>query len=113
MPRIKGSHAAIKTGMLAAESIAAALGAGRERDELPEYEEAFNNSWLKAELWKARNFKQWFKKGRNIATLMTGIEQSYWAAKCRGRFIAPKLTMSAYCLLHSARRLSILNQTIF
>jgi electron-transferring-flavoprotein dehydrogenase len=79
--RIKGSHAAIKTGMLAAESIAAALGAGRERDELPEYEEAFNNSWLKAELWKARNFKQWFKKGRNVATLMTGIEQKLFGGK--------------------------------
>ncbi|MBS1174617.1 MAG: Electron transfer flavoprotein-ubiquinone oxidoreductase [Burkholderiaceae bacterium] len=79
--RIKGSHAAIKTGMLAAESIAAALSAGRERDELSEYEEAFNNSWLKAELWKARNFKQWFKKGRNIATLMTGIEQKLLGGK--------------------------------
>ena len=73
--RIKGSHAAIKTGMLAAEAIAPALEAGRERDELPTYEEAFEQSWLKEELWRARNFKQWFKKGRTVGTLMTGIEQ--------------------------------------
>ena len=73
--RIKGSHAAIKTGMLAAEAIAPALAAGRERDELPTYEEAFEQSWLKEELWRARNFKQWFKKGRTVGTLMTGIEQ--------------------------------------
>ena len=73
--RIKGSHAAIKTGMLAAEAIAPALSAGRERDELPAYEEAFEQSWLKEELWRARNFKQWFKKGRTMGTLMTGIEQ--------------------------------------
>ena len=73
--RIKGSHAAIKTGMLAAEAIAQALVDGRERDELPAYEEAFDRSWLKEELWRARNFKQWFKKGRTVGTLMTGIEQ--------------------------------------
>ena len=73
--RIKGSHAAIKTGMLAAESVAQAIEQGRERDELSSYETAFENSWLKEELWKARNFKQWFKKGRTFASLMTGIEQ--------------------------------------
>ncbi len=73
--RIKGSHAAIKTGMLAAEAAFEALAAGRSRDELVAYPEAFENSWLKAELLQAKNFKQWFKKGRTIATLMTGIEQ--------------------------------------
>ena len=79
--RIKGSHAAIKTGMLAAEAIAQALVDGRERDELPAYEEAFDRSWLKEELWRARNFKQWFKKGRTVGTLMTGIEQKLLGGK--------------------------------
>ena len=79
--RIKGSHAAIKTGMLAAAAIVDALKNNRERDELPEYEAAFNQSWLKDELWKARNFKQWFKKGRTIGTLMTGIEQKILGGK--------------------------------
>ena len=73
--RIKGSHAAIKTGMLAAEAIVPALAEGRERDELAAYEAAFEQSWLKEELWRARNFKAWFKKGRTMGTLMTGIEQ--------------------------------------
>ncbi|WP_240125526.1 electron transfer flavoprotein-ubiquinone oxidoreductase [Thermomonas alba] len=73
--RIKGSHAAIKTGMLAAEAAFAALGEGRARDELSAYPAAFEASWLHAELLQAKNFKQWFKKGRRVATVMTGIEQ--------------------------------------
>ncbi|MFT4247829.1 MAG: electron transfer flavoprotein-ubiquinone oxidoreductase [Pseudomonas sp.] len=73
--RIKGSHAAIKTGMLAAEAAFAALGEGRARDELSAYPQAFEASWLHAELRQAKNFKQWFKSGRTTATLMTGVEQ--------------------------------------
>ncbi len=73
--RIKGSHAAIKTGMLAAEAAFEALGQGRSADELSAYPQAFEASWLHAELNKARNFKQWFKKGFTVGTLMTGIEQ--------------------------------------
>jgi electron-transferring-flavoprotein dehydrogenase len=73
--RIKGSHAAIKTGMLAAEAAYDALKAGRRHDELAAYPEAFEASWLHEELQGSRNFKQWFKKGRTVATLMTGIEQ--------------------------------------
>jgi electron-transferring-flavoprotein dehydrogenase len=77
--RIKGSHAAIKSGMMAAEAAFDALVAERSQDELPAYPAAFENSWLHTELNKARNFKQWFKKGRSIGTLMTGIEQ--WLLK--------------------------------
>jgi electron-transferring-flavoprotein dehydrogenase len=73
--RIKGSHSAIKTGALAAEAAFEALAAGRSNDELLAYPQAFKESWLFEELNKARNFKQWFKKGRTIATLMTGVEQ--------------------------------------
>ncbi|WP_354678581.1 electron transfer flavoprotein-ubiquinone oxidoreductase [Cupriavidus plantarum] len=73
--RIKGSHAAIKTGMLAAEAAYDALQAGRQHDELSAYPAAFEQSWLYKELLQAKNFKQWFKKGRTTATLMTGIEQ--------------------------------------
>lgn len=73
--RIKGSHAAIKTGMLAAEAAYVALGEGRAQDELAAYPQAFEKSWLHAELLQSKNFKQWFKKGRTFATLMTGIEQ--------------------------------------
>jgi len=73
--RIKGSHAAIKTGMLAAEAAFDALQAGRQHDELTAYPAAFEKSWLYTELNKARNFKAWFKKGLGIATFMNGIEQ--------------------------------------
>ena len=73
--RIKGSHAAIKTGMLAAEAAAAALKAGRAHDELSAYPAAFETSWLHEELQTSRNFKQWFKKGFTVGTVMTGIEQ--------------------------------------
>ncbi len=73
--RIKGSHAAIKSGMLAAEAAFEALEAGRGHDELASYPRAFEASWLHEELNKSRNFKQWFKKGRTVGTLMTGIEQ--------------------------------------
>ena len=74
--RIKGSHAAIKSGMLVAESIAPALAAGRAQDELTAYPEAFEASWLNEELQQTRNFKLWFKKGgKTVGQLMTGIEQ--------------------------------------
>ena len=73
--RIKGSHAAIKTGMLAAEAAFAALAAQRSHDELTAYPEAFRASWLHAELHKARNFKQWMSKGLVTGTLMVGLEQ--------------------------------------
>ena len=73
--RIKGSHAAIKTGMLAAEAAYAAVTSGRQHDELADYPAAYAKSWLADELNQARNFKAWFKKGLFIGSLMTGIEQ--------------------------------------
>jgi electron-transferring-flavoprotein dehydrogenase len=73
--RIKGSHAAMKSGMLCAEALAPALAAGRVRDELDAYPEAFEKSWLNDELQQARNFKLWFKKGKLVGNLMTGVEQ--------------------------------------
>ena len=73
--RIKGSHAAIKTGSLAGEAAYEAVAAGRAHDELSAYPAAFENSWLAAELNKDRNFKNWFKKGLWVGTVMNGIEQ--------------------------------------
>ncbi len=54
--KIKGSHTAMKSGMLAAEAIAKALGEGREGDELNHYVEGFKASWLYEELYQNRNF---------------------------------------------------------
>ncbi len=83
--RIKGSHAAIKTGMLAADAAADALKAGRSADELSDYPTAFADSWLFDELDRSRNFKQWFKQGNTVGMLMTGIEQ----------WLLPKLGLKA------------------
>jgi electron-transferring-flavoprotein dehydrogenase len=79
--RIKGSHAAIKTGMLAADAAYAALGAGRQHDELTSYPAAFEQSWLHEELHVARNFKPWMAKGLVLGTLMTGIDQILFKGK--------------------------------
>jgi electron-transferring-flavoprotein dehydrogenase len=96
--RIKGSHAAIKTGMLAAEAAAAALKAGRSHDELSTYPEAFEKSWLFDELNLSRNFKQWFKQGNTVGTLMTGIEQ--WLLPKLG-FKAPPWTIHRHAADHT------------
>ncbi|WP_374489645.1 electron transfer flavoprotein-ubiquinone oxidoreductase [Zoogloea sp.] len=73
--RIKGSHAAMKSGMLAAEAAFEALAAGRAQDELSAFPEAFKASWLHAELHKTRNFKPYMKKGLWLGSLLFGIDQ--------------------------------------
>ncbi|MBN3785803.1 electron transfer flavoprotein-ubiquinone oxidoreductase [Burkholderia sp. Ac-20353] len=73
--RIKGSHAAIASGKMAAEAVCDALQAGRRGDELIAYPAAFERSWLKEELHRARNFKQWMSKGLRVGTFMVGLEQ--------------------------------------
>ncbi len=80
-PRIKGSHCAIKSGMLAAEAAFDALASGRSADELTAYPEAFRKSWLFEELHRARNFKPWMSKGLYTGTLMVGIDQIVFGGK--------------------------------
>ncbi|CAN5271962.1 electron transfer flavoprotein-ubiquinone oxidoreductase [soil metagenome] len=64
VPRIKGSHNAMKTGMMAAEAAFAALREGRQGDELAAYEEAFEKSWVYKDLSRVRNVKpMWSKLG--------------------------------------------------
>jgi len=79
--RIKGSHGAMKSGMLAAETVAEALGAGREGDAVTAYPERFAASWLYRELHKARNFKPWMSKGTYFGGLMFGIDQILFRGK--------------------------------
>jgi electron-transferring-flavoprotein dehydrogenase len=80
-PRIKGSHAAIKSGMLAGDAIADALAAGRAGDELAAYPAAFEASWLKDELHRARNFKPYLDKGLLTGALLWGIDQIVFRGK--------------------------------
>ncbi|MEZ5626137.1 MAG: electron transfer flavoprotein-ubiquinone oxidoreductase [Rhodocyclaceae bacterium] len=79
--RIKGTHSAIKSGMLAAEAAFAALGAERERDTLTAYPEAFKASWLYTELRKTRNFKAYMSKGLWMGSLLFGIDQRLFGGK--------------------------------
>jgi electron-transferring-flavoprotein dehydrogenase len=73
--RIKGSHTAMKSGMLAAEAAFDALVAERAHDELTDYATSFEKSWLHEELHVARNFKPWMSKGLYTGALMVGIDQ--------------------------------------
>jgi electron-transferring-flavoprotein dehydrogenase len=79
--RIKGSHAAIKSGMLAAEAVTDALAAGRQGDELKAYGEKFRASWLFDELYRARNFKPLMAKGLYMGSLLFGIDQQLFRGK--------------------------------
>jgi electron-transferring-flavoprotein dehydrogenase len=79
--RIKGSHAAMKSGMLAADAAFDAIVAGRAQDELQAYTTAFEQSWLHEELHVARNFKPAMSKGLYVGTLLVGIDQVLFRGK--------------------------------
>lgn len=75
LPRIKGSHNAMKTGMLAADSVAAALTAGRMGDVLEDYDAVWRASPVGRELWRVRNAKPlWAKLGTWAALPLIGLD---------------------------------------
>ncbi len=75
VPRIKGVHNAMGTGMLAAEHVAAALAAGRANDELVDYENAWRGSAVGKDLYKVRNVKPlWSKFGTIVGVALGGID---------------------------------------
>ncbi len=76
MPKIKGTHTAMKSGMLAAQAIYEALTSGDEGGQaLESYTKAFRKSWVWDELYKARNVRPSFKHGLFGGTLLTGLDQ--------------------------------------
>lgn len=77
LPRIKGTHNAMKTGMLAAEAAFAAVSGGRANDVLAAYEAAWKESWVFQDLWKVRNVKPGFRWGALMGTLNGGVQM--WA----------------------------------
>ena len=79
--RIKGSHAAIKSGMLAAEACFDALGQSEPPRVLEGYASRFKASWLHQELHKARNFKPAMSKGLWLGSLIVGIDQTLFGGK--------------------------------
>ena len=75
VPRIKGSHTAMKSGMLAAEAIASAVAAGRENDALGEYDAAVRSSWIATELKLVQNSEPLVSKfGNALGTMLAGAE---------------------------------------
>jgi electron-transferring-flavoprotein dehydrogenase len=80
-PRIKGSHAAIKTGMLAGDAAFDAVASGRSNDELGAYPAAFESSWLHDELHRARNFKPHLDRGLAVGAILWGIDQIVFRGK--------------------------------
>ncbi|MEC9183876.1 MAG: electron transfer flavoprotein-ubiquinone oxidoreductase, partial [Pseudomonadota bacterium] len=80
-PKIKGSHTAMKSGMLAAEAAFEAISAERGSDELVEYADAFQNSWVYQELSDARNVRPGFKWGLYGGMLCAGIDQILFRGK--------------------------------
>ncbi|RYY35994.1 MAG: electron transfer flavoprotein-ubiquinone oxidoreductase, partial [Sphingomonadales bacterium] len=75
VPRIKGSHTAMKSGMLAAEAAFHAIKADRAGDELVEYSDALHNSWVAKELKKVRNAEPAIAKfGGEVGTLVAGAD---------------------------------------
>lgn len=73
--RIKGVHNAMGTGMLAAEHVAAALAAGRQHDEVVDYENAWRDSAVGADLRKVRNVKPlWSRFGTFIGVALGGLD---------------------------------------
>jgi len=78
VPRIKGSHNAMLSGILAAEQVAAALGDGRAHDELAGYDAAWRDSAIGHDLWRVRNAKPlWSKLGTFAGVLLGGFDM--WA----------------------------------
>ena len=75
VPRIKGSHTAMKSGMLAAEAIAEAIKAGREKDALDEYDAAVRSSWIADELKLVQNAEPLVAKwGGDMGTVLAGAD---------------------------------------
>ena len=75
VPRIKGSHNAVLSGIMAAEAASAALAAGRAHDELSDYENGWRDSKIGKDLWRVRNAKPlWSKFGTYIGIALGGLD---------------------------------------
>jgi electron-transferring-flavoprotein dehydrogenase len=75
VPRIKGSHNAMLSGMLAAEAVAAALAAGRAQDEIGGYDDAWRSSAIGRDLHRVRNAKPlWSKFGTFAGIALGGLD---------------------------------------
>ncbi len=88
-PRIKGTHTAMKSGMIAAETIFSSIQSSKS--DLEEYEENFTSSWVNSELYKARNWNPFLHKfGPYLGVLLAGIDQFIFRGKLPFTLKAPE-----------------------
>ena len=88
-PRIKGTHTAMKSGMIAAETIFSSIQSSKT--DLEEYEEKFTSSWVNSELYKARNWNPFLHKfGPYLGVLLAGIDQFIFRGKLPFTLRAPE-----------------------
>ena len=80
-PKIKGTHTAMKSGIIASENVFKKLQQNLEGVELESFQSEFNNSWAGKELKAARNVRPSFKYGLKLGTIMTGIDQIFLRGK--------------------------------
>ncbi|MFN0058217.1 MAG: 4Fe-4S dicluster domain-containing protein [Planctomycetota bacterium] len=79
--RLKGVHTAMKSGLLAAETLLDAIAADDfSAAKLADYERRFQESWLRTELYKVRNFRQEFKSGFFLGAAKAGIKYLFGGA---------------------------------
>src|SRR5581483_3950308 len=105
VPRIKGSHNAMLSGMLAAEHVAEALEAGRANDELTDYEAAWRASDVGRDLWKVRNVKPlWSKYGTLVGIPLGALDMwtntagfSLFGTMAHGKSDSATLKPAAQC----------------
>ena len=81
MPKIKGTHTAMKSGMLAAETAFNAIQNNRSNDDLSDFNSKFRGSWAGKELYAARNVRPSFKWGLLAGTIYTGFDQIFMRGK--------------------------------
>jgi electron-transferring-flavoprotein dehydrogenase len=81
MPKIKGTHTAMKSGMLAAETAFNAIQNNRSNDDLSDFNSKFRGSWAGKELYAARNVRPSFKWGLIAGTIYTGFDQIFMRGK--------------------------------
>ena len=80
-PKIKGTHTAMKSGIIASENVFRKLEQNLEGVELESFQSDFNNSWAGKELKAARNVRPSFKYGLKLGTILTGIDQIFLRGK--------------------------------
>ena len=86
MPKIKGTHTAMKSGIVAAEAMFGAVAAGRSADEVAEYPEQLRKSWLWEELYQVRNIKPSFSWGLWAAIAYSALDTYLFRGKAPWTF---------------------------